>query len=508
MTADDHSDDHRGVVFPRVDGERSTTATGQAVFAAAAEPADPTLADEIAATDSWYQRYVHFARRLVEAEIVGEVAPDAVPEAGLASVHERFRFRRDGAAVPVREAVEHATDDELSTVTVEGEASGGPGLLEVPYGGRTLSGDALHRQLDRWVDAGTVEPSFAQAVRRVMANPDWLDLSDRTFAVLGAGAEMGPLEALCRWNADLVLVDLPQPQLWERVLRTVRGGGGRARVPVRGGSSARDAAGLSEVAGADLVMDLPEIAAWLDRVEDGPLTLGNYVYADGALNVRVSVAVDVLADHLAQRRDDLSLAVLATPTDVYAVPDGTRQASRERFASTGPARRLVRAASSGRLFAPNYGEALPSPDGRAHGVADCLVPQQGPNYALAKRLHRWRARWARSRGMVSSINVAPPTRTVSVTKNRILAAAYGAAPAYDVEIFEPETSRVLMAAMLVHDLRDPGSAANPAVDLGHHLDLLSEGAIHGGLWRIAFAPRTVLPLAVARGMTRRTLSRR
>lgn len=507
MTADGYEDDDRGVVFPRIDGDRSTTATGQAIFAAAARAADPALADGIERADSWYREYVRFAARLVEAEVVGDVAPDAVPTAGLESVHERFRFRRDGDVVPVREAVGRGTGDELSTVTVQGEASGGPGTLEVPYEGGSLSGDALHRQLDRWVDAGTVEPSFAEAIRRVMANPDWLDLSDRTFVVLGAGAEMGPLESLCRWRADLALVDLPQPRLWDRILTTVRDGRGRARVPLRNGTSAPQTGPLAEVAGADLVTDLPEIAAWLDRLEAGPLTLGNYVYADGALNVRVSVAVDALAEHLADRRDDLSAAVLATPTDVYAVPEGTREESLERFASTGLGRRLVRVMSGGRLFAPNYGEALRSPDGRAYGVADCLVPQQGPNYALAKRLHRWRARWVRHRGMVSSINVAPPTRTVSVTKNKMLAAAYEAAPAYDVEIFEPETSRVLMAAMLVHDLRYPGSAADPQADLGHHLDLLSEGAIHGGLWRIAFAPRTVLPLAVARGMARRTSSR-
>jgi phage tail protein X len=53
------------------------------------------------------------------------------------------------------------------------------------------------------------------------------------------------------------------------------------------------------------------VAAWLDGFE-GPLTLGNYVYADGATHVRVSMAVDALVVHLVERTAGVSLAVLAT----------------------------------------------------------------------------------------------------------------------------------------------------------------------------------------------------
>ena len=72
-------------------------------------------------------------------------------------------------------------------------------------------------------------------------------------------------------------------------------------------------------AGADLLHGLPAVADWLTEVE-GPLVLGNYVYADGATNVRVSTAVDALSVELMTRRPDVALAFLATPTDVFAVP--------------------------------------------------------------------------------------------------------------------------------------------------------------------------------------------
>ena len=66
---------------------------------------------------------------------------------------------------------------------------------------------------------------------------------------------------------------------------------------------------------------------------------------------------------------------------------------------------------------------------------------------------------ARRDGATVSINIAPPTRTRSVLKNRALAAAYAGAHRFGVEVFEPATSQVLMAALLVYDLHAGGGGA-------------------------------------------------
>jgi hypothetical protein len=317
--------------------------------------------------------------------------------------------------------------------------------------------------------------------------------------VLGAGAEMGPLTSLCTWGADLALVDLPRPAVWERVLATVRAGVGTARIPLQRPSDASDDARLAADAGADLVTQTPEVRAWLAQLE-GPLTVGNYVYADGADNVRVSVAADAVTVALAEAAPDLSVAVLLTPTDVYAAPEEAVAESEQRFGDASGLSKLLRAVSGDRLYARNYDGLASTPEGHRFGIADCLVSQQGPNYALAKRMHQWRARTARDRGHVVSANVAPATSTRSVTKNRILAAAYAGAPRFGVEVFEPATSNALMAALLVHDLRDPKAPGNPEVALAHPLDLFAQQAGHGGMWRNPFAPRSVLTLAALRGM--------
>jgi hypothetical protein len=312
---------------------------------------------------------------------------------------------------------------------------------------------------------------------------------------------MGPLRSLLRWGAHVVAVDLPRPELWERVVATARSSAGRLTVPVPLGSTPADDAALAAVAGADLIRQLPEVRTWLAAI-DAPFTLGTYTYADGATHVRVALAADALAQSLLADRHDLGLAFLATPTDVYAVPPDAVAESRRRWEARGlsgyaqlPLRALGR-------FAPNYPDTVGTDHGDV-GIADCLVPQQGPNYALAKRLQRWRATQSRRDGVWTSLNIAPATRTRSVVRNRALAAAYAGAHRFGVEVFEPSTSNTLMAALLVHDLRSSSSLARPDADLAHPDDAWSHQAAHGGLWRSAYEPRSVLGIAAALGLVTR-----
>jgi hypothetical protein len=476
----------RGVVFPTgPDGRRSTAAVGRAVIADALRPVDAPGALAAQQETNWRSGYLAHVRRTVEAGLASRQAALTIAAAGLDSVHARMRVagpdgERDLGTLRTAPAARH-----LRTAEVRGEAEP-ERELSVPYRGQRLRGDDLHRRLVGWVDDGVIEPSCADAVRTVADHPEWLALPDRTVAVLGAGAEMGPLTALLRWGARVAAVDLPRPALWQRVLDTGRRGAGTLLVPVSGDG---DPAGH---AGADLIAEVPEVADWLTGLPGTPV-LGNYVYADGATNVRVSVAVDALTLRLAGVRPELALAFLATPTDVFAVPGEAVEASVAAYAQRSAVGKLLgrplRALSAGRLLRRNY---LPGSD---PGVNDSLVPQQGPNYALAKRLQRWRASVARAAGSTVSMNVAPPTRTRSVLKNRALAAAYAGAHRFGVEVFEPATSNVLMAALLVHDLNTGGGPAHP-----HPWQDEAYGAAHGGLWRSPYAPRSALGLAAVLGL--------
>jgi len=479
--------DEHGVLFPLgSDGRRSTASTGKAVWAEAVRGVDDVLGARIGQARDWRKDYVRAVVSHTAAATRSPQACVAVARQGLAALGDRMRFERDGGSSSVAGALRDG-QTRLPTRTVRGQGDRARELV-VPYRSERLTGDRLRRQLDSWVQDGKIEPSCSAALHRLLDEPDWLDLSDRAFALLGAGAELGPLEPLSQWGGHVLAVDVPQPAVWERVLATARAGSGTLTAPE----------GPDGTPGVDLLTSTPEVAAFLrSAAPELPLTIGSYAYADGARHVQVVHASDALVQLLLEERRGTSYAELATPTDAFAVPADLVQDSRRRWQGRGWWRAVqapVRTAARGALFAPAYGTLVQRAGGPEVGIADSLVPQQGPNYTLAKRVQRWRAVAAQADGHLVSANVAPATRTRSVLKSRALAAAYAGAGRFGVEVFAPTTSRVLMAALLVHDLR--AQTPPPA----YPDDLFASQAAHGGLWRIGYDVRSVIGLAAVTGL--------
>ena len=484
-----------GVQFASVDGRRSSQRTGKTVLADAVRAIRPELASRIEHTPKWRKSYIGPFTDTVIAGVTSDKDALRIAADGLDSLHANLSFVRGGTETSIRDALS-APEAEFETQVVEGTGARQTDLA-VPYRGEVLRGDALRRQLDAWERNDIIEPSCRAALEQVIDHPEWTDLSDRSFALLGASSEMGPLEPLSAWGADVIAVDLPRERLWTHILDVTRAGSGRLHVPV-----APDRSGdIAQRAGCDLLTGTPELRAWLGRFEQ-PFTVGNYVYADGANFVRLAGAADALIDDLIRARPDVSLAYLATPTDVFAVPEDVARRARERRGRS-MAKSAITTVSRRALYAPNYTDLVSGENGRKWGISDSLVPIQGPNYALAKSLQRWRAVMAREDGTLTSANVAPASNTTSVTKNKILAAVYRGAPSFGVEIFQPATTRVLMAALLVHDLRNEASVAHPERVLEHPFDLFADGALHGGIWRLPYQPRSILPLGLLKGFVSR-----
>ncbi len=347
---------------------------GKAAFSEAAASVDASLAASIDRQKEWRKHYLAPVRRIVEAGARSGKDALRIAGEGLAAVHHNLVFRRGDSETSLLEAVASG-GEPFGTGTISGGGARERDVV-VPYRGTELRRDTLRRQLDAWVEAAVVEPSCARAVASVVDNPDWLDLSDRTFVLLGAAAEMGPLESLCKWGADVVAVDLDRPAVWDRILGVAHSGSGRVRFPERDGK-----------AGADLLADTPEIAAWL-RTLDGSLAVGSYAYADGSAFLKLAGALDALTAAVGKHRPGTPIAYLATPTDVFAVPVDVVE--RSRAARVPDVGRALRRLSGNRLFGANYPAVVDGEDGRRWGIADALVPQQGPNYALAKMLQRRR----------------------------------------------------------------------------------------------------------------------
>lgn len=500
-----------GVCFPLGgDDRRSTSATGRAIIADSIRAVDPAVAARIEHTRDWRKGYIAPLRDIVLAAAQSTDNALSISRHGLASMDQRFAFRRAGQETTLREAISRYTTPGFGSVTVRGRSAREEDL-SVPYRGRRLFGSDLRRQVDSWVARGIAEPSFATAIHLVLDNPDWLDLRDVDIALLGAGAEMAPTRSLLRWGARVHAVDLPRPSIWEHLTSITRSTAGSLRIPIAlndeghppfvvgGDIHPEDDVTVCAAAGADLLTQAPEIRTWLAEIEQ-PFVLGTYAYADGATHALLSVASDAITTSLIGERSDLTLAFLATPTDVFVVPMECVEESKRRWSHRGIGGLLQAPLRIAHQFEPNYPTTYTTASGQRIGLNDSIIPQQGPNYILAKRIQRWRALVARANGIPVSLNLAPATRTRSVVRNRALAAAYAGADKFGVEVFDPSTSTTLMAAMLVHDLRNTSSSANPATDLANPMDLFVSGANHGGLWRAAYAPRSVLGIAALLGM--------
>ena len=234
-----------------------------------------------------------------------------------------------------------------------------------------------------------------------------------------------------------------------------------------------------------------------------PLDLFAIAYLDGERHVRVSLAMDALAVACTRADARSTLAWMATPTDVFAVPQALAEDVMRAWSDRGALKRLAqagaRAGSGGRSFAPHIESLVQADDGSRWGVVDGLVIEQGPNYALAGGCSSG-APSSRADGHVASINVAPVHR--SVVSNRRWPRAF-ACQGLRHRGLRTGTTNALMAALWVHDLRNPQAAAQPRAALPHPLQLLVEGANHGGLWRVPYLPRSVLPFAALLGLMKR-----
>jgi hypothetical protein len=497
----------RGIVFPvGADGTRSTTRAGAAIVAAALAPLDAGHAQQALDERHWRRRYPLHFRRLVAGALAAPDAALASARAGLDAALATLRFADEAGERPLAE-LGPGDPGALHRVRMAGRGDPRPAPWRIPYRGALLEGDALRRRIDAWREAGVIEPSAAAALHRCAAHPEWFDLSDRTLVLLGAGSEAGPLRWLARWRANLVAVDIPRGATWRRIASVVDAGNATLHAPARQPVAAdRSPDAWVDAVGADLLTETPAIAAWV-RAFDGPLDVASIAYLDGERHVRVSLAMDRVAAAACEGRRDTSLAYMATPTDVFAVPADAARAAMVAYATRPLASRVLqtplRRAGGEGFFQPNVEALVAGPAGREYGVVDSLVIEQGPNYALAKRLQQWRATLARAAGHRVSLSVAPSTTTASVVKNPALAAGFAGADLFGIEVFEPETTNAVMAAMWVHDLRSNEALPDPARPLAHPFELFMDGAVHGGLWRCAYRPRSALAFAAALGWVRR-----
>eukprot|EP00998_Keelungia_sp_KM082_P008786 NODE_496_length_1870_cov_37.802065_g489_i0.p2 GENE.NODE_496_length_1870_cov_37.802065_g489_i0~~NODE_496_length_1870_cov_37.802065_g489_i0.p2 ORF type:complete len:459 (+),score=141.21 NODE_496_length_1870_cov_37.802065_g489_i0:398-1774(+) len=220
--------------------------------------------------------------------------------------------------------------------------------------------------------------------------------------------------------------------------------------------------------------------------------MGAYAYLDGVMFMRISMAMDAIMQDVMAARPNTAIAYLATPTDAHVMTAAAQEAARGNLRRAPLWQKLLKPLLRGKGMKPNISRPVEAEDGDQHIVVDAIVVEQGPNYILSKRLQHWRAVLARANGHIVSANVAPSTATVSVVHNRQFKWAYGGMPNFKpVEIFQQETSASVMTMLLLNDVHNPQSYANPNTQLRTPYGLFTGTSFHGGAWRTGYKFGTI-----------------
>ena len=504
-----------GISFPPgAKGDRSTTAAGKEAFAAAVAAVDAAAGEKVRKEKNWRWGYI---KHVVEqVQLCAKSTADCVKiaDAGLKHLHDNFELIRDDTTIKLSEAPSKIKGT-FDVAVMKGEkALPKEFKCTVPYEkGYSLmdpcvtdvEGKALLETLDAWTKSGVIEASTRDAIAAVVENQqEWCNLSDLHVALLGATSAMGPITTLLRLGATIYAVDIDRPVVWKRLFAMAKDSPGTLVYPLKSKPAGTSDDDLAAVAGCNLMEQPVEITNWLVDAADAqaggkPLMIGMYGYLDAALHVKLSLGADLVMQGVSERyKGDVGLAYLCTPTDAFAIPKDAVDDSLQRYKQRGCGAKFAQL--FGQLKPNHKPTAVADAGGSDFAVIDGIVGAQGPNYILSKRLQAWRAMTARAAGQRVSINVAPSTATASVVSNKSFAAAFEGMGSFEpMEILREETSRAVMGALLIYDMRSPTSHANPATKLpggGNPIHLMQHAAFHGGIWRGAYKFDTIGTVSV------------
>lgn len=358
----------------------------------------------------------------------------------------------------------------------------------------------------QWVEKGWAEPGLVKSFE-FLDNTSVVDLSDQLlFAVAGA-AEFAPTEHWLRWGGRVAVVARNNAQTWQKLIALARSTGGTLLVPVirQDQSKALDQLSdeeLAQVAGLDILEHYSEIASWMQTLSSQPVNkfiLGLYAYTPKVNHIRVQAVQEMLTVLAMENinHKNLVFSWLATPTDSAPGPASIGENQLQRFAARRPLRiirdSLLGIFNAALIAKPKFFSA---DDGSRLCLIDSSVAQQGPSYSFSKRTQRWRAYLAHYAGIRVSYQISPPARTNSVLSHRILRASYLGAPLFDVKPFEVDVAKSASAAALVRDVLDLEDLPSK----NSTTELHTRSAIHGGLWRLAYRPRSIWIAATVLGL--------
>lgn len=440
------------IVLPRQNGRTSSSVLARGMALAAAT-ADPRLAERVKSAEPWREGY-----RAAMTDLSRVDAPSRGSEAaraGLAWLTKSLHFT-DGRRIGEARAVEVRGGSWKVSGSREPRRE-----LSLELDGRDYRGQSLLALLDAWRRRGFIRRSAYDALAEVIDDPGILDLEGWTFACLGASAALSPAPSLLAWGADVAAPVRAGQEKNSALIDAAKSGAGTLILPP---------------APLDVVRAPEAVAGWIAAL-DGRIAIVDTLYAPGAKFLLAEAGADVVESLVTRARPDTALAWYGSPTDAYVLSEPPKA-----HFGRGPAASALAAYAKARGLGPS----------RVDGVYPGYIAVQGPNYAAAKRIGRWRATVEREAGRTVSYNVGPLSTTRSVLVSRPLRAAYGGLRRLGIEPLPAAASAELMAALLAWDLKNPRAAAESDT-------FLTDKAIDCGLFSCPYEPNGLMAFAVALG---------
>jgi hypothetical protein len=483
-------------VDPATSADVRSTEFARRTLAAAAKD-NRELYQNISGAPDWRKWYI---RLFAELAIEEARSPAQLAKMATAGLNEFRSHLHTSSGEKLSVAVSKGFDSDLvETVVIRGTGNKKP--IAVARHSGPLATIAAE-----WDSNGWAEPGLIESFRFLDQNPNLSLDGNLLFAVAGA-AEFAPTEHWLAWGGQVAVVARNNPKTWERLISMARASAGQMLVPVVREDKSVPLENLSDqqlaqVAGLDMLEHYAEIASWMKQLSNratSKFILGLYAYTPKTNHIRVQAVQEALADLAMQKfsSEKLVLSWLATPTDSTAGPASIGHDQQARFTKRSSLH-VIRDSFLGiinaaRAAKPKY---FDSESGEKLVLIDASVQQQGPSYSFSKRTQRWRAYLAHYAGFRVSYQVSPPARTNSVLSHKILRASYRGAPLFGVKPFEVDVAKSASAAALVRDVMDPKAYSNKNTTT----ELQCYSAIHGGLWRIAYRPKSVWIAATLMGL--------